>query len=132
MGTNQFLELIPNPPKYREPLLSRTLVRCWVRKTPVKQLPRTRKDRALIPRVVTGCHDVVEILPQEFIDGFRPLTRDINPPLRHHLDGHGVYPIRRCAGAENPKSLSPGVPEEPFGHLAPAGIMRTQKENPFF
>jgi hypothetical protein len=131
MIADEFFELIPNPPEDFEFLLSRTFCPCRILKAPVKHLWLTRKDRARFPRMVAGCDNEIEALPQEFINGFRPLAREINPLFFHDFDGHRVNPGRRGPCAENLELFSPVVPQEAFRHLASARIMGTEKENPF-
>lgn len=91
-----------------------------------------RKDRACIPDIVAGCDDEVEALPQEFINGFGALARQVNSLFSRHLDGHRMNPGGGRSRAENLESFSPVVPEQALRYLAPGRIMGAEKENPGF
>ncbi len=81
------LDLIPDASKEGEGLIGGQHSRSRrILEALVDLLGVTRKDGATLLRVIADGDDVVERLPNEELDGLRPVTGHIDPNLAHHLD----------------------------------------------
>ncbi len=80
--------------------------------------------------LATKGNDQIEVLQGERSQSFRALIRNIDPGLLHDLDRQGMDCLWLRPGTENLDALRRKAAGESLGHLAAAGIARTEKKNP--
>lgn len=89
------------------------------------------KGRAEIVGLPADGHDGVEGDGPELRDGLRTMGGDVDADFLHDLHGERVEALRDEPGGRDVIAVAEDVPRPAFGHLAPAGISRAEKEDSF-
>src|SRR5437016_2590787 len=113
-----FSYFISHSAKDGEPCPFITRRRSRIFKAPVETFCLTRKDWTLLIRVITNSNHIIELLSQEFIDGFRALVGNIYVQFVHYLDRLRSYLTGRDAGTGDFKIVTSNVSQDSFRHLA--------------
>src|SRR5207248_1227003 len=92
--------------------------RSRVIKTPMDALRRSRKDGAMLARVIADRDHVIERLSDELINRLRALRRDVYADLPHRRYRFRPHTRRLRARAEDLEARAAIVAQQPFGHLA--------------
>src|SRR5262245_49953954 len=111
-------EFIPYPAKNRKPCSLVCFGISGVLNAPMRDLRRPRKDRAILLSRIADGYDVVEGLADEFINGLRALSGNINAKFTQHRNRFGAHPAGLCAGTDHLKTVASVVPQQSFSHLA--------------
>lgn len=102
-------------------------------KGPMPSLDRRREQRTLLLRRRTNADDQVRRSPfrgKELVDVLASLRSNVDPEFLHRRNGARMDVTGRFrSGRQGLETLTGQVPQEALGHLAAAGIPRTQEQN---
>jgi len=130
----EFLKLasnfIPHTSKFRHHVFFTSHRLPWVVKPDVKPvLDLPGEDRTGFFRVVADRDDIIKFIVEELIDAFRTFPRNVNANLLHDGDSPGMnLACRKSTCREDLHILVKGF-QEPFRHLAAAGVAGANDEN---
>jgi hypothetical protein len=98
----------------------------------VKALNGAGEYRAGFVGVAADRDDVIEVLAYKLIHRFRPVSGDVDPDFRHHLDGLRANARRPGAGGEYLETVSGFMAQQAFRHLAAGGISGAEYQHSCF
>ena len=98
-------------------------------KVPVHHVGRTRKNRAVLARLIAKGDDEIEFLDVQFGDVFGAQAAGVHAEFPERAQGEEVDSGGLGAGAAYSDVFWDNLPGKGLGHLAPAGVLGADKKD---